>query len=278
MTGVVHNVSNKIHPYKSNFATKVARVAIGAAASFLPARWPVTAKLEQIASPPLHGVDFGDLRRLSPVSRLYGWDRGTPVDRYYIEKFLSEQRGAIRGQVLEVSENTYTKKYGGDQVTFSDVLHYDNPAAPVTIVGDLTNAPHIPSNTFDCLIITQTLMMIYDYNAAIETLHRILKPGGSVLCTVPGLSQIADPPWRSTWHWGFTQSSAERMFGDVFGRETVKVEVYGNVLSTISFLQGLAAEELTRAELELRDPDYQMLIAIKATKAAAPANPGGTGQ
>lgn len=278
MVEVINRKINRLENNLSSSLVNVAKTAIGAAASVLPARWAVTAKLEQIASPPVHGVDFGDFRRLSPVSRLYGWDRGTPVDRYYIEKFLNDQRGAIRGHVLEVSENTYTKKFGGEQVTANDVLHYDNPEPPVTIVGDLTNAPHIPSNAFDCLIITQTLMMIYDFNAAIQTLHRILKPGGSVLCTVPGLSQIADPPWRSTWHWGFTQSSAQRMFSDVFGDEAVTVEVYGNVLSTISFLQGLAAEELTRAELELRDPDYQMLIAVKATKAAAPASLGGTGQ
>ncbi len=240
----------------------------GAAASFLPKHWRLTEKLEQIASPRLHKVDFGALRRLKPISRLYGWERGTPVDRYYIEKFLGGHGAAVSGRVLEISEDTYTKKFGGEGVTSIEVLHYDDPAPPVTIVADLTDAPHIASNSFDCVIITQTLMMIYDYNAAVETIHRILKPGGTVLVTMAGLTQIADEPWRNSWYWGFTQGSARRIFNDIFKGGQVEVRSYGNVLATISFLQGLAAEELTRAELDFEDPDYQMLIGVAAKKAS----------
>lgn len=250
----------------AHFIAAALRGLAGAAAAVLPVRWGLTAKLERFASPPVHGVDFGALRRLRPVSNLYGWDRGTPVDRYYIEKFLDGHREAIRGRVLEISENTYTKKFGAGRVTGSDVLHYNDPAPPVTIVADLTNAPEIEDNSYDCIIITQTMMMIYDYKAAVETIHRILKPGGTVLATMAGLTQIADPPWRDSWYWGFTKGSATRIFNDTFTDGQVEVQVYGNVLSTISFLQGLAAEELTKSELDFGDPDYQMLIGVAATK------------
>ena len=33
---------------------------------------------------PTRTVRFGDLRRLVPFSREFGFDRGTPVDRFYI--------------------------------------------------------------------------------------------------------------------------------------------------------------------------------------------------
>ncbi|HKK30759.1 MAG TPA: methyltransferase domain-containing protein [Alphaproteobacteria bacterium] len=259
-------------PASESWPVRTAKGTMATAASLLPAHWRITAKLEQMGNPRPHTVNFGDLRRLDPISRLYGWDRGTPVDRYYIEKFLAANQSAIHGHVLEISENTYTKKFGGDRVTNIDVLHYNDPNPPVTIVADLTDAPQIPSNTFDCAIITQTLMVIYDYNAVVETLHRALKPGGTVLATMAGLTQIADPDWRSTWHWGFTQSSAQRIFEDVFEGGQVKAESFGNVLSTISFLQGLAMEELTRAELEVNDPDYQMLIGVSAKKAVQPGS------
>ena len=49
-----------------------------------------------------------------------------------------------------------------------------NPQA--TIVGDLTDAPHIPSDAFDCAIVTQTLQFVYDVRAALATLHRVLRP------------------------------------------------------------------------------------------------------
>jgi hypothetical protein len=226
----------------------------------------------RLLHPTQHGVDLGDLRRVTPISRLYGWDRGGPVDRYYIEGFLDAHRDKITGTVLEISENTYTRKFGGDRVTRSDVLHYDNPKPPATVVGDLTNAPHLPSNHYDCVIITQTLMLIYDVKAAVETLHRILKPGGTVLATQAGLSQIAEAEiWNETWHWGFTRASSRRLFEDAFPGGEVEVQTYGNVLSTIAFLHGLSSVELTKAELDHTDPQYQLLISVAARKAAAPS-------
>lgn len=245
--------------------------AISVAKSVLPVpvqRWLKSITTGQAFNPKVNRVDFGDLRRLTPLSRQYGYDRGEPIDRYYIEKFLDAHSSSIQGRVLEISENTYTHKFGGIRVESSDVLHYDDPSPPATMTGDLTKADHVPSNHFDCVIITQTLMLIYDLPAAIETLHRILKPGGTVLATMAGLTQIADYDWIDTWHWGLTQSSAKRLFGDVFEGGEIEVTTYGNVLSTIGFLHGLAQEELTREELDHVDPEYQMLVAVAARKAS----------
>ena len=223
-----------------------------------------------ILGPAKGRVDFGGLRRLTPVSRLYGYDRGEPIDRYYIEKFLDAHRDRIFGTVLEISENTYTKKFGDDRVTRSEVLHYDDPSPPATVTGDLTDAPHLPSDHYDCIVITQTLMFIYDVKAAVETLHRILKPGGTVLATQAGLSQIAEKPaWNDTWHWGFTRASMHRLFEDAFVGGEVEVQTHGNVLSTIAFLHGLSHDELTERELDRTDPEYQMLVSVVARKAAA---------
>lgn len=245
--------------------------AIRIAKAVLPYRvksWLHSIITGQVVKPAPNRVNFGDLRRLSPMSRRYGYDRGEPIDRYYIEEFLSAHKSMVRGTVLEISENTYTTKFGGDKVKHSDVLHYDDPSPPATLTGDLTNAPHLPSNHYDCVIITQTLMLIYDVPAALATLHRILKPGGVLLATLPGLSQIADPGWLDTWHWGFTRSSSTRLFEDAFSGGDVEVVAYGNVLSTIAFLQGLAQEELMSKELDHVDSEYQLLIAVAAQKAA----------
>ena len=251
---------------------KLRDVGIGTAKSVLPQRaisWLQKVQTGQLFKPAPGRVDFGDLRRLSPISRLYGYDRGEPIDRYYIEQFLSNYQSRIAGAVLEVSENTYTRKFGGDKVKTVDVLHYDDPSPPATLTGDLTDAPHLPSDHFDCVIITQTLMLIYDLPAAVATLHRILKPGGTVLVTLPGLSQIADPAWLHTWHWGFTQSSAQRLFEDAFEGGKVEVGTHGNLLSIIAFLHGLAKEELTSDELDYTDPEYQMLVTVAARKRAS---------
>jgi hypothetical protein len=111
------------------------------------------------------------------------------VDRYYIERFLDEERREIRGRVLEVLNREYTEQFGAG-VDRSDVLDLDpaNPAA--TIVADLAAAESIPSETFDCFILTQTLQFIFDVGAAVDHAHRVLRPGGTLLCTVPAVSRI----------------------------------------------------------------------------------------
>lgn len=219
--------------------------------------------------PPVGALDLGDLRRLSPISRSFGFDRGQPIDRYYIEKFLGRHAADIRGRVLEIGDSRYTRQFGSDRVTRSDVLHVNLRKPDVTIIADLTEAHHIPSDSFDCLIVTQTLQLIYEVKAAVATCHRILKPGGVMLATFPGLSRIARPSFGETWEdtWRFTKAGAERLFREVFPGK-VTVEAYGNVLAAIACLHGLAAEELRPAELEANDPDFEVLLAVRAAKTA----------
>lgn len=215
---------------------------------------------------PIGKVDFGCLRRIKPIDPYFGYSRGLPIDRYYIEGFLHHRSSDIQGRVLEIGDRFYTQEFGGNRVTKSDVLHVKEGNPDATIVGDLTDAEQIPSDAFDCLVLTQTLHLIYDLRVALKTIYRILKPGGVALVTVPGISQISVDEWKDYWCWSFTPLSARRVFEEVFPTANVEVEAYGNVLSSISFLQGLAAEELKIEELAYHDPSYPMLITIRATK------------
>ena len=215
---------------------------------------------------PVNVVNFGSLRRLKPVSDVFGYDRGAPIDRYYIEQFLSRNSEDIHGRVLEIGDNTYTARFGGERVSNSDVLHISKDAPGATIVADLTSASHIPSDRFDCIIFTQTLHLIFDVRAAIRTLHRILKPGGVLLATFPGISQIDRGRWKKQWYWSFTTYSARLLFEEAFPHEKLSIQSYGNVLSAVSFLEGLAQSELSRAELDYDDPQFQVLISLRAVK------------
>jgi SAM-dependent methyltransferase len=216
-------------------------------------------------------VRFGNLRRLAPISRAFGKDRGRPIDRYYIERFLADQAADIRGHVLEIGYDTYTKSFGGHRVIKSDVLHVMEGNPKATIVADLIRADHIPADTFDCIILTQTLQFIYDVEAALKTLYRILKPGGILLATFGGISQISR--WdMDRWghYWNFTTLSARRLFEESFPAAKVKVDAYGNVLAAIALLHGLATQELRQEELDHRDPDYEVLITVRAVKPDMP--------
>jgi hypothetical protein len=225
---------------------------------------------QKFLPPPSH-VRFGDLRRLTPISKRFGKDRGgAPIDRLYIEQFLARHASDIQGRVLEVQDANYTRRFGGDRVARSDVLHVvpGNPQA--TIVADLASAPGIPCDQFDCLILTQVLLCVEDLGGALRTIHRILRPGGVVLATVPGISQVVRHDMER-WgdYWRFTTLSARRLFESVFPSESVLVESHGNVLAAVAFLHGLTSRELQPAELDHNDPDYQLLITIRAVKPRA---------
>ncbi len=211
-------------------------------------------------------VRFGDFRRLTPFSREFGYDRGLPIDRYYIESFLARHATDIKGRVLEVGDDSYTRRFGGDRVSVRDILHVTEGNPTATIVADLAHADHIPSDAFDCIILTQTLHLVYDVRSALLTLRRILRPGGVLLTTFPGISQISIDEWSDCWYWSFTLHSAHRMFEEVFPAQNLGIRSFGNVLAATAFLQGLAVDELTRKELDHHDPHYQTLITVRAVK------------
>lgn len=218
--------------------------------------------------PPIGAVDFGDLRRLTPLSRNFGLDRGLPVDRYYIDKFLEQYRQDIRGRALEIGDPRYLRKFGDDQVLAYDVLHVSLRKPDVTIIGDLTNAAQIPSDHYDCIILTQTLQLIYEFGEAIKTICRILKPGGVLLATFPGCSQVVHPNILEEWedYWRFTDKAAQRIFAEVFPAEHILIQTYGNVMAVTASLYGLAAGEISPEALDYQDPDYQVTIGVKAVK------------
>ena len=211
-------------------------------------------------------VRFGDLRRTTPISRYFGFDRGQPIDRYYIERFLTRNAAAIGGRVLEVGDDSYTRRFGADRVSSVDILHVHGGNSRATIVGDLADARVLPANAYDCIVLTQTLQLVYDVRAAVRSLHRALAPGGVVLVTTPGISQIDRGEWKDTWFWSFTAASLRRLFVEVFDEPTVMIEQYGNVFAATAFLQGLAVEEVATADLDAFDDAYPVIVAVRARK------------
>jgi SAM-dependent methyltransferase len=160
----------------------------------------------------------------------------------------------------------YTERFGAE-VERSDVLDIDGSNSSATIIADLASADDVPSETFDCFVLTQTLQYVYDLHSAVGHVHRILRPGGTVLCTVPAVSRIARGT-LGTEYWRLTALGCQRLFADAFAGGTVEARTHGNVLTAVAFLIGMAAEELSTYELELVDPFFPLLVTVKATKTA----------
>jgi SAM-dependent methyltransferase len=214
----------------------------------------------------VHPAWMGTLRRTMPLSPSFGGDRGRPVDRYYIEQFLNQYRQDIHGSILEVKDNSYAARFatGAFHCEVLDI----NPANPhATVIADLQQADSIDSGTFDCFLLTQTIGLIPNVAAALRHAHRILKPGGVLLLTAPGLgSRATERAEAPADYWRFTQDAIAELVHPMFGAENVQLHSYGNVLSAVALLMGIAEEELSPGELDVNDRRFPVVVTARAVK------------
>jgi SAM-dependent methyltransferase len=208
-------------------------------------------------------VRLGSLGRTRPVSTAWGYDRGQPVDRWFIERFLVANRSDITGRVLEVKSSGYTNRYGHD-VSESAVLDIDADNERATHVADLATGEGLPDATFDCFLLNQTLQLVYDLRGALATAHRVLRPGGVLLITVPTTSRLVGGGQSDLWR--FTELAVERLLEDSFGAGAASVSAHGNVLTNVAFLEGMASEDLSEAELKHDDPLFPLIVCARAVK------------
>jgi SAM-dependent methyltransferase len=206
-------------------------------------------------------------RRLTPFSEMSGLDRGKPIDRYYIENFLKKYENDIRGDVAEIMDSAYSRQFGGDRVTRFHVLDIDPKNTQASLICNLETGEGVEENTYDCFIVTQTYCSTYRVKEAIENSYRLLKPGGVLLATVPGIAKILRFAYEDYGeYWRFTSLSIRRLFEEIFPSSHITVEAGGNVFTTTAFLYGMVVEEMTKEELEYNDRDYELILTIRAVK------------
>jgi hypothetical protein len=96
--------------------------------------------------------------------------------------------------------------------------------------------------------------------------HRGKLTQGVLQTTFPGISQTYDAECSHSRYWNFTKQSSRRLFEEIFPTGCTSIEAYGNVLATISFLHGLADNELAKEELDYYEPGYELTLGVRAVK------------
>ncbi len=205
------------------------------------------------------------LNNKKPLSNVYGLDRGTPIDRYYIENFLSSNKGLIKGSCLELLNNNYTNKFGEGEVSKSDILDIDQKNHQATIYGDLRNLYNMADNQYDCIILTQVFQFIDDVPAAIKECYRILKSGGALLITVPALGRIDCVGGIDGDYWRFTRASLAYLLKQSFPENNLTINSLGNVLASVNFLIGASFEE-SKLNTNFNDDNFPLIITAIAKK------------
>ena len=209
----------------------------------------------------LHGYGlprWGNLRRTTPFSSSYGFERGTPIDRYYLHRFLDAHRDRITGDVLEVQTTASTDRFGRD-VTRADTFDIVPQFEPTHLCDFAHCEGAIPSHSYDCLLLPNTLPHVRELDLALAHARRVLRPGGTLLASAGGLLPLTgDVPD----YWRMSPAGWRERLGAAWPGATIEVEGHGNCLAAVAAQMGLAVEELTAAELDVLDPRYPVLTTI----------------
>jgi SAM-dependent methyltransferase len=202
------------------------------------------------------------LRTTRPRSTNYGFDRGTPIDRFYFEECLREWSGDVRGDVLEVKSTAYADRFGSG-VARVDVLDVDRDNADATVIADLGEPDSLPASAYDCFMLMQTLQYVARPELALANAWRALRPAGVLLLTVPTV-QMIDAGLPDLWR--FTPAGIEELVEHVCTGAEADVRGYGNALACSAFLLGLAAQELRRDHLRELDPAFPVVTCARVRK------------
>jgi SAM-dependent methyltransferase len=208
---------------------------------------------------------WGNLRRLEPFSAYYGFDRGTPVDRFYIDGFLAAHAKDVRGAVLEVGNARYAQAFDDAAPERVEIVDIDAANSEATILADLCAAGSLPAGRFDCFILTQTLQLVSNPEAALQNAWQSLASGGVLLLSVPGITR-ADPEHVEADRWRFTAPGLDTLIARTCVDGNREVAGHGNLTSAVAFLMGLAAEELEEHELSPSDPHCAVVVCARVER------------
>ena len=230
----------------------------------------IASHIKKIAKRTLSPVSGNWLNRKEPFSRIFGLDRGTAIDRRFMEDFLSLHKDSIQGKVLEIGGDQYTYKFGSNLASTAILAGSENSSRSICFPypsHDLTAHHSLDAvGKYDLVIATNVLNFIYDFKAAIHGLAKLTQPdSGILLATLAGVSQISRFDY-DRWgdYWRFNDMSIKQLFEEYF--EQVEVTAYGSAPLAAAFIMGLSQEEVPSTLFEHHDPDYQILIGVKAAK------------
>lgn len=231
-----------------------------------PARRQLAFRLYQIGAPRVGRLHLGDLGKSQPLLRAPGGPQGLWVDQHYKAAFLADQAHYVRGRVLLVDRPESWQEHVGSRIDDVQLLAPELELNEDGLLEDLAFAEDLGENRFDCILMFQTLHRVYDLPGAIYTLYRLLAPGGVLLVTLPGIGLVKQSPESEEGYWAFTEYSARQLFGCVFPADMRRVEAQGNVLAAQALLHGIPAACLQAEELEVNDPQYPLVITVRAMK------------
>lgn len=204
-------------------------------------------------------IDFGALSPGHPLCPFFGFLRGTPIDRHYLDAFVREFRSRIVGRTLEIGGTPETRtRHRLTRVTRFLTVDAD-PASQANYVGDVHTSTLFPRARFDTILAFNVLEHCRDPGRVVRNVRAWLKPGGAFLCMVPNAQRIHQVPkdyWRPL-------PDALEFLTREFGERQFRM--YGNLTTTIASLAGASFEDVPPSYFQWHDERYPVATCVVAT-------------
>ena len=215
---------------------------------------------EGFVAPPVGELNWGDLRRMVPVCSRFGFSRGSPIDRYYLDQFIEKIRPLVHGDVVEIGG----KDENGRLYQFEHAVRYrgfdmfEDP--DISLVGDAHDPNALAEAQLDTIIAFNVLEHCPKPWIVIDNMRRWLKPDGLALVMVPSCQRLHRMPED---YWRPLPAALIHLFTTWADCE---LHVYGNPSTAIAAMLGIAVEELSVGELDAYHPDYPVTTCVIAKK------------
>ncbi len=210
---------------------------------------------------PFGEFDFGDLAGGLPACPYYGFTRGTPIDRFYLTRFITEYVEMMHGKTLEIGGNvSNVNAYGLRQIREYETLDIKDGVG-VTKVGDVEDSGSWEPESFDTILMFNVLEHCVNPSRVLSNCRYWLRNHGRVFVLTPAAQRVhCDPIDCVRFNQDWYQSHLKPLFSHV------DIRTFGNLATTVAALAGVSAEELSSGTLNKRDQRYPTVVAIVAQR------------
>lgn len=113
-------------------------------------------------------------------------------DRYLLKKKIGQYGHVVTGRMLDIGAgevDRYARYFKFTERVTTDIQQGDN----VDIVASADKLP-FDDASFDSVVCTQVLEHVPYPQSVVDEMYRVLKPGGSVLATIPQTTPLHEEP------------------------------------------------------------------------------------
>jgi SAM-dependent methyltransferase len=140
----------------------------------------------------------------------------------------------------------YKKHFAHCSYETADFEMVDKPYAKSTYVCDLASIP-VEADRFDAVVFNQVLEHIPEPMVVLRELNRVMKSGGTIICTAPFFYEEHEKPYD---YFRYTQFAWRRMLTDA-GFSIQSLNWMEGYFGTLSYQLQIAARSLPRAPAKI---------------------------